>query len=144
MLGKYIEFIEKKSLIKELSAEAFEIIMSGKSDDNDISLFLTTLQNHGINEDHVLGAIEVMRNKMISVDVPNDSIDTCGTGGDGKFSLNISTASAFVVAAAGIPVAKHGNKSITSNCGSADVLKALNINIDLDQNRLSECINWCL
>ena len=141
MLKKYIEFINKKELTEELSAEAFEIIMSGNSDDDDISLFLTALQKNGVNEKHVLGAINVMKNKMKTVDVPTDSIDTCGTGGDGKFSLNISTASAFVVAASGIPVAKHGNKSITSNCGSADVLRALNINIDLNPNQLSECID---
>ena len=141
MLDKYIDFIEKKMLTEELSAKAFEEIMSGKSNDNDISLFLTTLQDNGVNENHILGAIKVMKSKMSPVDVPDNSIDTCGTGGDGKFSLNISTASAFVVAASGIPVAKHGNRSITSNCGSADVLKALSINISLNPDQLSECIN---
>ena len=91
--------------------------MDGKSELDDLMLFLETLNNNGINQNHVLGAVNIMRQKMISVDIPLESIDTCGTGGDGdgKFSLNISTAVAFVLSALGIPVAKHGNRSITSN-----------------------------
>ena len=78
----------------------------------------------------MIGAIEVMRSKMISISAPEKSMDTCGTGGDGKNSLNISTATAFVLASHGIPIAKHGNRALTSKCGSADVLRALGINID--------------
>jgi anthranilate phosphoribosyltransferase len=114
--------------------------MDGKSELDDLILFLETLNNNGINQNHVLGAVNIMRQKMISVDIPLESIDTCGTGGDGKFSLNISTAVAFVLSALGIPVAKHGNRSITSNCGSADVLRALGINIDMHTDKISECI----
>ncbi len=87
------------------------------------------MQKNGINKDHIIGALKVMHNKMIEVNVPKDSIDTCGTGGDGSGSLNVSTATSFVVAAAGTPIAKHGNKALTSNCGSADVLEALGIKL---------------
>ena len=114
--------------------------LSNNSELDDLILFLETLNNNGINQNHVLGAVNIMRQKMISVDIPLESIDTCGTGGDGKFSLNISTAVAFVLSALGIPVAKHGNRSITSNCGSADVLRALGINIDMHTDKISECI----
>ena len=76
---------------------------------------------------------------MISIQSPHSSMDTCGTGGDGKNSLNISTATAFVLAAYGIPIAKHGNRALTSNC-SADVLKELKINVDMDTNRLENCL----
>ena len=125
----------------EKTSEAFEIIMTGSASSNDIADFLSELQNNGITEDHVIGAVNVMKKKMIEVDIPYNSMDTCGTGGDGKSSLNISTAVAFVLAGFGIPIAKHGNRSITSNCGSADVLNSLKINIDLEVSRLTECID---
>ncbi len=139
-ISKYIEIIKENGLDEVDTSSAFNIIMNGKSKLNDLILFLETLNNYGINQNHVLGAVNVMRQKMVAIDIPEGSIDTCGTGGDGKFSLNVSTAVAFVLSALDIPVAKHGNRSITSNCGSADVLKSLGINIDMQTNKISECI----
>jgi anthranilate phosphoribosyltransferase len=139
-ISKYTELAKENDLSEHDTSVAFNIIMDGKSELDDLILFLETLNNNGINQNHVLGAVNIMRQKMISVDIPLESIDTCGTGGDGKFSLNISTAVAFVLSALGIPVAKHGNRSITSNCGSADVLRALGINIDMHTDKISECI----
>ena len=139
-ISKYTELAKENDLSEHDTSAAFNIIMDGKSELDDLMLFLETLNNNGINQNHVLGAVNIMRQKMISVDIPLESIDTCGTGGDGKFSLNISTAVAFVLSALGIPVAKHGNRSITSNCGSADVLRALGINIDMHTDKISECI----
>ena len=139
-INKYTELAKENDLSEHDTSAAFNIIMDGKSELDDLILFLETLNNNGINQNHVLGAVNIMRQKMIAVDIPLESIDTCGTGGDGKFSLNISTAVAFVLSALGIPVAKHGNKSITSNCGSADVLRALGINIDMQTDKISECI----
>ena len=139
-ISKYTSLIEEHGLNEDETSAAFDIIMDGGSELNDLISFLETLNKYGINQDHVLGAVKVMRDKMVAVNIPDESIDTCGTGGDGKFSLNISTAVAFVLSALGIPVAKHGNRSITSNCGSADVLKSLGINIDMETNKISECI----
>ena len=139
-ISKYTELAKENDLSEHDTSAAFNIIMDGKSELDDLIVFLETLNNNGINQNHVLGAVNIMRQKMISVDIPLESIDTCGTGGDGKFSLNISTAVAFVLSALGIPVAKHGNRSITSNCGSADVLRALGINIDMHTDKISECI----
>tara|TARA_Y100000996_G_scaffold230055_1_gene181027 strand:+ start:1452 stop:2471 length:1020 start_codon:yes stop_codon:yes gene_type:complete len=139
-ISKYTELAKENDLSEHDTSAAFNIIMDGKSELDDLILFLETLNNNGINQNHVLGAVNIMRQKMIAVDIPLESIDTCGTGGDGKFSLNISTAVAFVLSALGIPVAKHGNRSITSNCGSADVLRALGINIDMHTDKISECI----
>ena len=139
-ISKYTKLAKESGLSEHDTSAAFNIIMDGKSELDDLILFLETLNNNGINQNHVLGAVNIMRQKMISVDIPLESIDTCGTGGDGKFSLNISTAVAFVLSALGIPVAKHGNRSITSNCGSADVLRALGINIDMHTDKISECI----
>jgi len=139
-ISKYTCLIEEHGLNEDETSAAFDIIMDGGSELNDLISFLETLNKYGINQDHVLGAVRVMREKMVAVNIPDESIDTCGTGGDGKFSLNISTAVAFVLSALGIPVAKHGNRSITSNCGSADVLKSLGINIDMETNKISECI----
>ena len=139
-ISKYTELAKENDLSEHDTSAAFNIIMDGKSELDDLILFLETLNNNGINQNHVLGAVNIMRQKMISVDIPLESIDTCGTGGDGKFSLNISTAVAFVLSALGIPVAKHGNRSITSNCGSADVLRALGVNIDMQTDKIPECI----
>ena len=140
-LKKYIQLAYNNELNANMTSEVFEVIMSGDATDGQIGAFLIALQINGVNKNHVLGALEVMQKKMIPVNVPNNSIDTCGTGGDGTGSLNISTASAFVVAASGIPIAKHGNKALTSKCGSADVLEALNIKLIADPLKLEKCIN---
>ena len=140
-LKSFIPLAYNNELDKNLTSEAFNIIMSGEATDGQIAAFLTALQKNNVNKDHVLGALEVMQDKMIPVNVPKNAIDTCGTGGDGIGSLNVSTATAFVVAAAGIPIAKHGNKALTSKCGSADVLEGLNVKLLSDPNILEKCIN---
>jgi anthranilate phosphoribosyltransferase len=114
--------------------------MSGEAHEGQIAAFLIALQKSGVNSEHILGAMEMMSKKMIAVKIPKGSIDTCGTGGDGKSSLNISTAISFVLAANNLTVAKHGNKALTSKCGSADVLSALGINIDMSTELIEECL----
>ena len=138
---KFIDLVLNDKLDLESTMKAFNLIMNGSVSDIQISSFLSILQKSGVRADHMIGAIEVMRSKMVSVAAPENSMDTCGTGGDGKNSLNISTATAFVLASHGIPIAKHGNRALTSKCGSADVLKALGINIDMNTSRLEDCIN---
>ena len=139
-LKKIIPLAFNGQLNQEKTSEAFEIIMSGHATDGQIGAFLMALQKSGITSQHVLGAISVMQNKMIKVKIPSNSIDTCGTGGDGKSTLNVSTAMAFVIAAHNIPVAKHGNKALTSKCGSADVLNSLGININMHTDLLESCL----
>ena len=140
-LKEHILLAYNNELDKAKTSEAFSIIMSGNASDGQIGAFLIALQKNGVNKSHVLGALNVMQDKMISVKVPNNAIDTCGTGGDGIGSLNVSTATAFVVAAAGTPMAKHGNKALTSKCGSADVLEALNVKLLSGPTELEKCIN---
>ena len=140
-LKSFITLAYNNELDKDSTSEAFNIIMSGEATDGQIAGFLTLLQKNGVNKNHVLGALEVMLEKMVSVNVPENAVDTCGTGGDGIGSLNVSTATAFVVAAAGTPIAKHGNKALTSKCGSADVLEGLNVKLLSDPTGLEKCIN---
>ena len=140
VLKNIIPLAFNSSLSRQQTSEAFEIIMSGQALESQIAAFLIALQKSGVNSEHVLGAMEVMHEKMIPISIPEGSIDTCGTGGDGKSSLNISTAISFVVAANDIPVAKHGNKALTSKCGSADVLSALGININMPIEFLEDCL----
>jgi len=128
------------NLTRQNTSEALEIIMSGEALEGQIAAFLIALQKSGVNSEHILGAMEVMHKKMIPVKIPEGSIDTCGTGGDGKSSLNVSTAISFVLAANNLNVAKHGNKALTSKCGSADVLSALGININISPDLINECL----
>ena len=121
------------------SKKAFEILMDGKASDDEIFDFLTLLSAKGEVSDEIAGGVYVLRNKSKRVNV-NDCIDTCGTGGDGMNTLNISTASALLLSSMGIKVAKHGNKAVSSKCGSGDVLEALNIKIDLEPNDIEEQI----
>ena len=139
-LKNIIPFAFNGNLTRENMSEALEIIMSGEAPEGQIAAFLIALQKSGVNSEHMLGAMDVMNKKMVAVNIPKDSIDTCGTGGDGKFSLNISTAISFVLAANNVTVAKHGNKALTSKCGSADVLSALGINIDMPTRLIEECL----
>ena len=113
------------------SKEAFKILMNGEANDQQIYDFLTLLSEKGEVSDEIAGGVFILRDKSKRVKV-EDCIDTCGTGGDGKDTLNISTASALLLASMGVKVAKHGNKAVSSKCGSADVLEALNININLE------------
>ncbi len=131
-MEKYLKKIEaEENLTLQESVGAFEILMNGKANDNEIYNFLTLLSRKGEVSTEIAGGVSVLRNKAKRVNVDN-CIDTCGTGGDGKDTLNISTASALLLSSMGINVAKHGNKAVSSKCGSADVLEALNININLE------------
>jgi anthranilate phosphoribosyltransferase len=130
----------KENLSFDESKVAFEILMNGKASDSEIFDFLTLLSAKGEVSDEVAGGVYVLRNKSKRVNVKN-CIDTCGTGGDGMNTLNISTASALLLSSMGIKVAKHGNKAVSSKCGSGDVLEALNIKIDLEPKDIEEQIN---
>lgn len=132
-----------ESLSQKASAMTFEAIMSGQGTDAQIGALLMGLHVRGETVAEITGAAEVLRSKAVSVKAPPDAIDTCGTGGDAKGTHNISTCSAFVVAGAGVPVAKHGNKSISSRSGSADVLKALGVNVDCAPEVIEACIAEC-
>ena len=130
----------KESLSFEESKSLFTNIMEGKYEEDNIIKILNALSNKGETKDELAGGIFVMRSKATLVKVPQGTIDTCGTGGDGQNSLNISTAAAIVLASIGIKVAKHGNKAVSSNCGSADVLEALKININLKPQEAEKSI----
>ena len=139
-----IDFVKKlesnKNLSFEESKNLFTNIMDGKYEEDHIIKILSALSNKGETKDELAGGIFVMRSKATLVKAPQGTIDTCGTGGDGKNSLNISTAAAIVLASTGVKVAKHGNKAVSSNCGSADVLEALKININLKPQEAEKSI----
>jgi len=140
-MKKYLEkLINKENLSFEESKSAFEILMDGKASDNEIFDFLTLLSAKGEVSDEIAGGVYVLRNKSKRVNVKN-CVDTCGTGGDGMNTLNISTASALLLSSMGVKVAKHGNKAVSSKCGSGDVLEALNIKIDLEPKDIEEQID---
>ncbi len=130
----------KQNLNFEESKSAFENIMSGNVKEQQIHDFLIFLSAKGESSDEIAGGVYVLRNKATKVDVPEDTIDTCGTGGDGKNTLNISTAAALLLSSFGIKVAKHGNKAVSSKCGSADVLEKINININLSAQEVEASI----
>jgi len=136
-------FIDKLRNNQDLSfnesKNAFEILMDGKASDGEIFDFLTLLSAKGEISDEIAGGVYVLRNKSKRVNVKN-CIDTCGTGGDGMNTLNISTASALLLSSMGVKVAKHGNKAVSSKCGSGDVLEALNIKIDLEPKDIEKQI----
>ena len=131
---------KKENLSFEESKSAFELLMTGKANEDQIYDFLTLLSNKGEVADEIAGGVYVLRDKSKRVSV-NDCIDTCGTGGDGMNTLNISTASALLLASMGTKVAKHGNKAVSSKCGSGDVLEALKIKIDLEPKDIENEIN---
>ena len=137
------EFLEKLKNKQDLSFNeskaAFEILMEGKASEDEIFDFLTLLSSKGEVSDEIAGGVYVLRDKSKRVNV-QDCVDTCGTGGDGMNTLNISTASALLLASMGIKVAKHGNKAVSSKCGSGDVLEALNIKIDLEPKNIEDQI----
>ena len=130
----------KENLTFDESKQAFEILMNGKASDQEIYDFLTFLSAKGEVSDEISGGVYVLREKSKRVNV-KDCIDTCGTGGDGKNTLNISTASALLLASMGTKVAKHGNKAVSSKCGSGDVLEALKIKINLEPHDIENQIN---
>jgi anthranilate phosphoribosyltransferase len=130
----------KKDLTFEESKSAFEILMTGKANEDQIYNFLTLLSEKGEVADEIAGGVYVLREKSKRVNV-KDCIDTCGTGGDGMNTVNISTASALLLSSMGIKVAKHGNKAVSSKCGSGDVLEALKIKIDLEPREIEQEIS---
>lgn len=120
-------------LLGEGDAEtAFDIMMSGNATPSQMGAFLMGLRVRGETVDEITGAAKAMRAKALHIEAPAGAIDTCGTGGDGSGTFNVSTATALVVAGAGVPVAKHGNRNLSSRSGSADILAALGVNIDAD------------
>ena len=140
-MKKFLEKLKnKQDLSFEESKSAFNILMNGEANDEEIFDFLTLLSLKGEVSDEIAGGVYVLREKSKRVNVQN-CVDTCGTGGDGMNTLNISTASALLLASMGIKVAKHGNKAVSSKCGSGDVLEALNIKINLEPNEIEEQIN---
>ena len=127
-----LSFLESKTL--------FENIMEGKYEEEKIVQILEALSSKGETNNELAGGINVLRAKSKHVNAPDETIDTCGTGGDGQNSLNISTAAAILLASLNVKVAKHGNKAVSSNCGSADVLEALKIKINLEPNECEAAI----
>ncbi|MBT6884585.1 MAG: anthranilate phosphoribosyltransferase, partial [Rhodospirillaceae bacterium] len=121
-----------KSLSSADAETAFDIIMSGNALESQIGAFLMGLRVRGETVDEITGAVKIMRAKALHVSAPDGAIDVVGTGGDGHGTYNISTGAAFVVAGCGVPVAKHGNRAVSSKSGAADVLTALGVNLDCD------------
>lgn len=119
---------------------AFGVIMSGEATPSQIGAFLMALRVRGETVEEITGAVATMREKMLTVEAPADAVDIVGTGGDGSHSVNISTASAIVLAAAGVSVAKHGNRGLSSQTGAADVLMALGVKIDIPPEAIARCI----
>lgn len=122
------------------TAATIKEIMEGQATDAQIGAFLTALRIKGETVEEIIGAARIMREKATTIQAPEGVLDTCGTGGDMSHTFNISTTTAFVVAGAGIPVAKHGNRSVSSQSGSADVLEALGVKIDLSPQNVEKCL----
>ncbi len=140
-LKPYIATVaDGNALSREETGKAFDIIMSGEATPSQIGGFLMALRVRGETTDEFAGAIDTMRMKMLPVDAPDDAMDIVGTGGDGKGSYNVSTASAFVVAGCGVKVAKHGNRALSSRAGTADTLLCLGINQELSPGQITDCI----
>jgi anthranilate phosphoribosyltransferase len=131
----------KQNLTFEESRLAFENMMTGKVKDKQIQDFLILSSEKGETSNEIAGGVYVLRDKARKVNVVDNAVDTCGTGGDGKNTLNISTAAALLLSSFGVKVAKHGNKSVSSKCGSADVLEKLRISITLGAKEVEESIN---
>jgi len=138
--GLLKRLVEGRSLSAETSLRAFAAIMAGEVSETRMSSFLTALALREPTIDEIAGAARAMRAAMRTIAAPPNAIDLCGTGGDGHGTLNISTAAAFVVAACGVPVAKHGNRNMSSKSGAADVLEALGVRIDLSPQQASACL----
>jgi anthranilate phosphoribosyltransferase len=128
-------------LTRAEAREAFNVMMSGDATPSQIGGLLMALRVRGETVDEITGAVEIMREKMLRVEAPDDVIDIVGTGGDASGSYNISTCAAFVAAGAGLKVAKHGNRALSSKSGAADVLMALGVKIDVPPETISECIS---
>ena len=140
------KILEQQSLSIEESMYIFDKIMSGELDDIKITSILIGLKLKGETKEEIIGAAKVMREKSLKINSPQNTVDTCGTGGDMKDTLNISTSAAIVAASAGIKIAKHGNRSVSSKCGSADMLEDMGFKITSDTNELENSLinqNFC-
>lgn len=142
-MKEYIQsVVEGKGLSREEAYAALTTIMKGEATEAQIAAFLTALRLQGETADIVAGAAQAMREAFTPVStVRADAVDTCGTGGDGLHTFNISTTAAFVTAGAGVPVAKHGNRGVSSPSGSADVLKELGVDITVSPEKMTECLD---
>ena len=129
------------SLTEDQSKEAFDIIMTGNATPAQIGGFLMAMRVRGETTEEITGAARAMREKVIKINAPSDALDTVGTGGDASGTFNISTASSFVVSAAGVPIAKHGNKALSSKTGAADVLSELGVNLDCDMSVIQKAMD---
>src|SRR5579871_3019903 len=125
------------TLTRQEAASAFDRMMSGEATPSQMGALLMALRVRGETVDEITGAVSAMRAKMLGVTAPPDAVDIVGTGGDGSGSVNVSTCAAFIVAAAGVPVAKHGNRALSSKSGAADVLAALGVRIELAPEQIS-------
>src|SRR3954469_17555325 len=128
------------SLSREEASAAFDSMMSGEATPSQMGGLLMALRVRGETVDEITGAVEVMRAKMLRVDAPAGAVDVVGTGGDGSGSVNVSTCASFIVAGCGVPVAKHGNRALSSRSGAADVLSALGVKIDITPDHVGRCI----
>ena len=132
---------EKKNLTEEESIQAMNEIMSGEATPSQIAAFITALRMKGETVEEITGAAKVMRKKATNIDFPGKIIvDTCGTGGDNSNTFNVSTVVALIAAAAGLLVAKHGNRSVSSSCGSADVMEKLGLNLEIPPGKVKQSI----
>jgi anthranilate phosphoribosyltransferase len=132
--------VNGRSLTFEQAAVVMEEIMLGEATPAQVAAFITSLRIKGETVDEIAGLATIMQAKATPVGVTSPVVDTCGTGGDGSSSFNISTTAAFIVAGAGLKVAKHGNRAMSSHCGSADVLEALGVKIDLRAEAVAQCL----
>lgn len=143
------KIVDRQDLTEEQMYSTINSIMNGDVSPVLIGSFLTGLRMKGETVGEITGAVRVMREKVTFIDTGVDMssggvvVDTCGTGGDGASTFNVSTAAAFVVAGCGVTVAKHGNRAVSSSCGSADVLEAAGVNLDISPEKVSDCIRNC-
>jgi anthranilate phosphoribosyltransferase len=128
------------TLSRDEAAKAFNSMMAGEATPSQMGALLMALRVRGETVDEITGAVTAMRAKMLRVEAPADAVDIVGTGGDASGSFNISTCAALIAAGAGIPIAKHGNRALSSKCGAADVLQALGVKIDLTAEQVGRCI----
>ena len=128
------------TLSRDEAASTFDSMMSGEATPSQMGGLLMALRIRGETVDEITGAVSAMRSKMLRVKAPPNAVDVVGTGGDGSGSVNVSTCASFIVAGAGVPVAKHGNRALSSRSGAADVLAALGVRIDLSPERIGQCV----
>ncbi|MAN61926.1 MAG: anthranilate phosphoribosyltransferase [Parvibaculum sp.] len=130
-----------RALSSDDAEAAFDAMMSGEATSGQIGAFLMALRVRGETVDEITAGAKIMRSKAVQVPAPANAIDTCGTGGDASGTYNISTAASFAVAACGVPVAKHGNKALSSKSGSAEVLEKLGVKLDIGPDQIRRCID---